>query len=218
MPQRRPTTSAGVDRTERWLASGAMRSRPWAYEELLFGSQEERERIGELGVVLDALDRERAELARLHSELDRHFEIIATLEARLGELTPQEEPEVGGASDGPEPRPERVERERPAPGSSARSYSLSRCEGFRVDGPQGPIGWVEGLRFGSRIDRPDLLEVRAGRLGRRLLLVPIEVVDEVSVEDERVLVHGVKGETTDDLLADLVDRFRRALHLGQAAS
>jgi hypothetical protein len=98
-----------------------------------------------------------------------------------------------------------------------RSYSLARCEGFEVDSPTGPVGFVEGLRFISRIDQPDLLEVRGGRFGRQHLLIPIEQVEEVRVTEERVVVHSAPT-LTGDLLGALVDRLRRALHFDQAAS
>jgi hypothetical protein len=38
-------------------------------------------------------------------------------------------------------------------------YWLCRCEGFLVDSPAGRVGVVEGARFRSRLDRPDLLAV-----------------------------------------------------------
>jgi hypothetical protein len=101
--------------------------------------------------------------------------------------------------------------------SAERSYSLARCEGFEVDSPTGLVGFVEGLRFISRIDQPDLLEVRGGRLGRQLLLIPIEQVEEVRTAEERVLLRNVPTPTG-DLLAEFVNRFRRALHVDQAAS
>ena len=47
---------------------------------------------------------------------------------------------------------------------------------------------VTGLRFGTRIDRPDLLEIEVGRLRPKLLLVPVEEVEHISVDEERVLL------------------------------
>jgi hypothetical protein len=40
-------------------------------------------------------------------------------------------------------------------------YWLRRCEGFRVDGPDGRIGHVRGIRFGDAAE-PKAFEVRAG--------------------------------------------------------
>jgi hypothetical protein len=38
---------------------------------------------------------------------------------------------------------------------------------------------VEGVRFGSRCDRPDVLIVRAGLFGRCELAVPVEAVQVI---------------------------------------
>jgi hypothetical protein len=186
---------------------------------LLFGASDDREHLRELGALVEELDNERGELARLYQELDEHLVRISTLERRLGELTPGE---------GDEPRPVPVStlpRTRAAPAdtrdskavSAELSYALARCEGFEVDSPTGLVGFVEGLRFISRIDQPDLLEVRGGRFGRQLLLIPVEEVEEVRVAEELVLVRGALTPAGDPL-AELVDRLRRALHVDHAAS
>jgi hypothetical protein len=220
MPSRK--RSSRQDRSGRgpWLPSDERpRSRPWAYEELLFGMSDDREQMRELGALEEELESERDELARLHQQLDEHVVRISNLERRLGQLTPAE---------GDEPRPvplKTLPRTRAAPAgtgdfgaiSEELSYALARCEGFEVDSPTGLVGLVEGLRFVSRIDRPDLLEVRGGRFGRQLLLVPVEQVEEVRVAEELVLVRGALTPAG-DLLAELVDRFRRALHVDHAAS
>ena len=91
--------------------------------------------------------------------------------------------------------------------------SLARCEGFEVDSPEGVVGYVEGLRFESRIDEPDLLEVRGGRFGRELVLIPVEAVEEVSLEEERIVVRSVpRGLQDSNPSSELVRVFRRALH------
>lgn len=166
MAPRSRSSSHGVVRKEQWLQSDEpARSRPWAYEQLLFGRPDDREQMRELGTVVDDLD---TELARLYQELDEHLVRISNLERRLQELTPATDP------DEPRPVPSRtLPHARAAPAdkddaraiSAERSYSLARCEGFEVDSPTGLVGFVEGLRFISRIDQPDLLEVRGGRLG-----------------------------------------------------
>jgi hypothetical protein len=66
---------------------------------------------------------------------------------------------------------------------------LRRCEGFRVDSPQGRVGFVEEVRYGSRLDRPDVLAVRAGRIGRLLLIVPVAEIAEISLREERIVLH-----------------------------
>ena len=222
MAPRKRNSPKGESRKEQWLPSdgGPTRSRSWAYEEILFGSSDDRERLRELTAVVDELDSARAYVAGLYRKLDEQFLRISRLEKRLRELTPGTERE--------ESRPvssRTLPRTRVWPGgqhdsrarSEERSYSLARCQGFEVQSPDGLVGFVEGLRFVSRIDQPDVLEVRGGRLGRRLLLVPTDQVEEIRPAEERVLVRSAPAPAG-DLLAELASRFRRALHVDQAAS
>jgi hypothetical protein len=215
--RRLPQRAAGKGE---WLqADQRPRSRPWAYDELLFGRPDEREQSKEREALSEQLQRERAELVRLYKDLDRHLARIVSCERRLRELG-------GGEPDASRPVPSTIlphTRALPTgtPDSPAatdeRSYLLARCEGFEVVSPAGVVGYVEGLRFVSRIDQPDLLEVRGGRFGRQLLLIPSEQVEEVRAGEERVLVRRVPAPAG-DLLADVVDRVRRALHVDQPAS
>jgi hypothetical protein len=218
MSPRRRDSQPGAEDKRHWLRSDeGPRSRAWAYEDLLFGSS--REYARELAGIVSELVHERTELARLYEELDAHFERIANLETRLKDLAPAIESHGLPRSSG-NPRPARVARvvtTGPRGSSAERSYSLARCEGFEVDSPSGPVGFVEGLRFVSRIDQPDLLEVRGGRFGRELLLIPIEHVEDVLVTEERIVIRSAPA-SSHDLLTDLVDRFRRALHFDHAHS
>jgi hypothetical protein len=70
-----------------------------------------------------------------------------------------------------------------------RDYWLHRCEGFRVESPEGEVGIVTGLRFDSSIE-PELLEVRTGILGRRVLLIPVDRVEEIVPKEKRVVLSG----------------------------
>ena len=54
-----------------------------------------------------------------------------------------------------------------------RAYWLAHCEGYRVEAADGRLGFVEEIR--SR-GGTTLLAVRAGRLGRRVVLVPADEV------------------------------------------
>lgn len=220
MPPRNRNSPQGVGK-EHWLQSNeSTRPRPWAYKELLFGSSREREQTREFDAIVEGLHNERAELARLYQELAEHFARIASLEKRLKKLTPtaeRDEPRPASSRAGPHTRAVRADKDDSRASLAQRSYSLARCEGFEVDSPTGPVGVVEGLRFISRIDQPDLLEVRGGRFGRQHLLIPIEQVGEVRVTEERVVVRSAPT-LTEDLLGALVGRFRRALHFDQAAS
>src|ERR1035437_10386325 len=68
------------------------------------------------------------------------------------------------------PAPARARQASPAPnGSFDRDYWLGRCEGYRVDGVEGRIGFLDAVRV---LRGAAVLAVRAGRLGRRTLLVP----------------------------------------------
>jgi hypothetical protein len=208
----------GEERAERWLGSGrAARSRRWAYPELLLGVGEEH--AGEeLSALAADLAVDLAELRRLQNELYDQVVRVAALEGRIQAL-------LDGAGAGAVPTPAEPVRERRAtvtlpsfPSSSGseelhdHAGLLARCEGFEVHSPFGLVGLVEGTQFGSRIDTPDFLEVRGGRLGRELLLIPVEAVQEISHEEGRLLVHGVSPTQT-DIPHELVDRLRKALHV-----
>jgi hypothetical protein len=71
---------------------------------------------------------------------------------------------------------------------SERDYRLSRCEGFSVFVGKRLLGVVEGVLYHSSTDRPDMLEVRGGRLGRQLLLVPANDIEAIEPEDEALVV------------------------------
>src|SRR5881296_3594203 len=71
--------------------------------------------------------------------------------------------------------------------SFGRDYWLRRCEGFRVEAPSGRIGHVRGIRFG-RTAEPEVLEVRAGLLGRRTLLIPVAEVSEIGPVERRLVL------------------------------
>ena len=68
-------------------------------------------------------------------------------------------------------------------------YWLHRCEGFRVESAGREIGTVHGLRFNGSIE-PDLLEVRAGLFGRRVVLIPVEQVEEIVPEQKLIIVRA----------------------------
>jgi hypothetical protein len=208
----------GDERVEQWLGpGGAARSRRWVYPELLLGTGEERD-VEELSALAADLAVDLAELRRLQNELLDQVVRVAALGGRLEAL-------LHPSGDVPAERtrePDEATTLPSFPSSSGPGESrhdaalLARCEGYEVDSSVGLVGFVEGLRFGSRIDVPDLLEVRGGRLGRELLLVPVEAVHEISAEEERVLVRGVSPTQT-DISHELVDRLRKALHVVTAS-
>ena len=64
-----------------------------------------------------------------------------------------------------------------------RDYWLLHCEGFRVEAEGGRLGFVEEVRHTGR---GPVLAVRAGILGRRLLLVSADEVAFVVPRAERL--------------------------------
>ena len=80
--------------------------------------------------------------------------------------------------------------------------------GFWVEAPTGKGASWRGFRFLSRIDRPDLLKVRAGPLGGQLRLIPVEQVEGVLFTEGRLLVHDTP-RLHGDPLHELLDRLRR---------
>jgi hypothetical protein len=67
-------------------------------------------------------------------------------------------------------------------------YWLRRCEGFRVESPEGRVGVVEELRFASRPDRPDALAVDTGLVRDRLVIIPVEEVATIDPRATRVVL------------------------------
>jgi len=205
----------GVERVEQWLGPGRnARSRRWAYADLLLG---DGARTDELSALAADLAVDLAELRRLQNEVYDQVVRVAALEGRIQALLhPSAEAAVETEL---EPRDEIPTLPSfPSSDEESRNHDalLVRCEGFEVDSPVGLVGVVEGLRFDSRIDVPDFLEVRGGRLGRELLLIPVQAVEEISPEEERVLVRGVSPTQT-DISDELVERLRKALHVMTAS-
>jgi hypothetical protein len=79
-----------------------------------------------------------------------------------------------------------------------RDYWLSHCEGFTVMSSAGRVGVVKEVRFRSRADRPDVLVVRAGLLGRRTILIAIDDVDEVIPREKRIRLRGAPQPLPND--------------------
>jgi hypothetical protein len=67
-----------------------------------------------------------------------------------------------------------------------RDYWIAHCEGYRVDGHAGRIGFVEEVRPNPADPRSPLLAIRAGRLGRRIVVVPADEVHSIVPRSERI--------------------------------
>jgi hypothetical protein len=94
----------------------------------------------------------------------------------------------------------------PEGAASSFDYWLRRCDGFLVDSPQGRVGFVEEVRYASRADRPDVIAVRAGLLGRLLLIVPIDEIAEILPREERIVLQRSPRPTATKRLRDLRGR------------
>jgi len=76
----------------------------------------------------------------------------------------------------------------PRRSSYGREYWLRRCEGFLVETSTRRIGRVAGIRYGEGSNEPEVLEVRAGLLGRTLLLLSVDDVIALSPKERRIVV------------------------------
>lgn len=94
--------------------------------------------------------------------------------------------------------------------SEVAGYWLGQCQGFQVYSPQGRVGLVEEVVRGADPALPEALVVRAGLLGQRLELVPIEVVEAIEPRRLRVCLDGSWRPSGRDFLSDLLGRLRGA--------
>jgi hypothetical protein len=66
---------------------------------------------------------------------------------------------------------------------------LSHCHDFTVVDPRGGTGFVSDLRFLSRVDQPDEIEVTTGgSLRSRVTWVPVSQVEHVSSERREIVL------------------------------
>ena len=77
----------------------------------------------------------------------------------------------------------------PRRSSFGRDYWLRRCHEFVVETPTRRIGRVGGVRYGPVSNEPDVLEVRAGFLGRRLLLISVKEITQIVSEEQRIVLN-----------------------------
>jgi hypothetical protein len=105
-----------------------------------------------------------------------------------------------------------VELRRP-PEPGERDYELNRCQGFEVYAGQERLGIVEEILYRSRSDRPDVLEVRTGRYGRRHpRFVPVEDVEAIEPDEAAVIVReALRSSASRGRLAAAVARLRSPL-------
>jgi hypothetical protein len=83
-------------------------------------------------------------------------------------------------------------------------------------------GFVEEVRYASRLDRPDVIAVRAGLLVRLLLIVPVGEIAEIFPGDERIVLHRSPRPTATkrlrtDLRGHVLPGRRRSAASGEVA-
>ena len=71
--------------------------------------------------------------------------------------------------------------------------------------------------FRRRPDEPDALVVRAGVLGRRLVLVPIDDVEDIAPRRQRVVLSVTPDLSSMDFVSQVRTRLRRLAAEGAAA-
>jgi hypothetical protein len=221
VPRRKRTSPQGVGSGGDWLRRGqAARLRPWALEEELLAAIPDADRAKTLRALAAEFVEERARFSQIEEELYRQGLKVSGLDARLGALTRLAGSDPSPDADalaGERPTQRRTVDPHPSRVSLERDYWLCRCDGFRIDSPAGSVGIVEGLRFGSRVDRPDLLAVRAGLFGRRLLLIRVEEVDRIVSDEQRIVLRDAPRQPGDQIRKQLdrwLSRLREAPERG----
>jgi hypothetical protein len=86
-----------------------------------------------------------------------------------------------------------------------RRYWLTHSEGFRLDAPGGRVGFVEAV-VEREPGHAAALIVRAGLLGRRLLVVAADEVAEVAPRQRRLRLRASPEIGDAELLPDLLRR------------
>lgn len=149
--------------------------RPSRLEEYLLRAPEAGDVAGELARTRERLAELEARLAATEQELRAAHE--ADVPVLFGD-PPAERP----------PRPVKALARRYEPGPT---YWLCRCEGFRVATASRTLGTVTGVRYGARVDRPDLLELRTTFGQRRLL--DVEEVERIDGQTREIVLRTDDG-------------------------
>ncbi len=206
---------SGPPQRDDWIRRHAAgRERPWALEEQLLGPSRAPERERRLAALTARMLEERTCLTRLREEFEERVARLAALEEELQDLVghgsfAEDQPETSTEAGADLDTISMVELGA-SDGLTEREYWLRRCHGFRVACGEHDVGFVEGVRYGSSVTRPDTIEVRAGHFGR-LLLVPVDDVADVFEDDETLVVRAGAIEEPDiahALLARLRGRFQ----------
>ena len=77
------------------------------------------------------------------------------------------------------------------PSSEGAGLSSRRCRGFRVQSPDGHVGFVEEVLYGSDPEEPAALAVRSGIFCQRVEIVALEAIVEIVASERRIVVRGL---------------------------
>jgi hypothetical protein len=65
-------------------------------------------------------------------------------------------------------------------------YWIAHCEGYRVASHEGRLGFVDEVRENPADPATPLLAIRAGMLGRRILVVPADEVHMIAPRTQQI--------------------------------
>jgi hypothetical protein len=69
-----------------------------------------------------------------------------------------------------------------------RAYWLRNCQRFQVEAPDHRLGTVDDVGFGADSE-PAVLVVRAGLFKRRVGHVPVDQIETIVPEEEKIILH-----------------------------
>jgi len=69
-----------------------------------------------------------------------------------------------------------------------RAYWLRNCQRFQVEAPDRRLGTVDDVGFGADSE-PAVLIVRAGLFKRRVGHVPVDQIEKIIPEEEKIILH-----------------------------
>lgn len=69
-----------------------------------------------------------------------------------------------------------------------RAYWLRNCQRFQVEAPDHRLGTVDDVGFGADSE-PAVLIVRAGLFKRRVGHVPVDQIETIVPEEEKIILH-----------------------------
>jgi hypothetical protein len=195
---------------EDWLRGHRTgRDRPWALEQQLLAPLEASDRDRRLVALAARILQERVEIDRMQDQLEERMAHLAAMEEEVRSLVLRQNNE--GARDhahaaSSPARRTSVELGQPHVADELSGW-LHRCHGFDVERGDHSVGIVEGVRYGSSTSRPDLIEVRAGWFGRKLVLVSVDEVEDVLGEEETLVLRS-SSPAQDDLMHTLLAKVR----------